>query len=40
MDIWRTNANIYKIVEQQDAAAYKELTQTFGTYKEAFNDGE
>ena len=38
MNIWRTNANIYKQIEQQDAAAYKELTATFGTYKGAFND--
>lgn len=39
MNIWRTNANIYKIIEQQDADAYAELTATFKTYKESF-DGE
>ena len=38
MNIWRTNANIYKQIEQQDAAAYKELTATFGTYKGAFSN--
>jgi hypothetical protein len=38
MTVWRTNANIYKIVEQRDAAAYPELTATFKTYKESFND--
>ena len=38
MNIWRTNANIYKQIEQQDAEAYKELTATFGTYKGAFGD--
>jgi hypothetical protein len=39
MSIWRTNANVFKIVEQQDAVAYKELLATFSTYKEAFGDG-
>jgi len=39
MNIWRTNANIYKQVEQQDEAAYKELVATFSTYKGAFGDG-
>ena len=38
MNIWRTNANIYKQIEQQDAAAYKELAATFGTYKGAFSN--
>lgn len=38
MTIWRTNSNIYKIIEQRDAAAYSELTATFGTYKESFNE--
>ena len=38
MSIWRTNANIYKQIEQQDAAAYKELAATFGTYKGAFSN--
>lgn len=38
MNIWRTNANIYKQIEQQDAEAYKELMSTFGTYKGAFGD--
>jgi hypothetical protein len=37
MNIWRTNANIYKQIEQQDEAAYKELLATFGTYKGAFD---
>jgi hypothetical protein len=37
MNIYRTNANIYKQIEQQDDAAYKELMATFGTYKEAFD---
>ena len=37
MNIWRTNANIYKIIEQQDADAYAELTATFKTYKESFD---
>lgn len=37
MNIWRTNANIYKIVEQQAADAYAELTATFKTYKESFD---
>jgi len=40
MNIWRTNANIYKLVEQQDAEAYAELTGTFKTYKESFTDGD
>ena len=39
MSIWRTNANIYKVIEQQDDAAYKELLATFATYKGAFADG-
>jgi len=39
MNIWRTNANIYKVIEQQDDVAYKELLATFATYKGAFNDG-
>ena len=38
MTVWRTNANIYKIVEQRDAAAYPELTATFKTYKESFDE--
>ena len=38
MSIWRTNANIYKQIEQQDAVAYKELAATFGTYKGAFSN--
>ena len=37
MNIWRTNANIYKVIEQQDAYAYSELTATFKTYKESFD---
>ena len=37
MNIWRTNANIYKVIEQQDADAYSELTATFKTYKESFD---
>jgi hypothetical protein len=37
MNIWRTNANIYKVIEQQDAEAYGELTATFKTYKESFD---
>ena len=37
MNIYRTNANIYKQVEQQDEAAYKELVDTFSTYKGAFD---
>lgn len=37
MNIWRTNANIYKIIEQQAADAYAELTATFKTYKESFD---
>lgn len=40
MNIWRANANIYKLIEQQDSVAYGELTGTFKTYKESFNDGE
>ena len=39
MNIWRTNANIYKIIEQQAQPEYAELTATFKTYKESF-DGE
>jgi hypothetical protein len=38
MSIWRTNANIYKQIELQDAVAYKELAATFGTYKGAFSN--
>jgi len=38
MNIWRTNANIYKSIEQHDPESYKSLLDTFGTYKEAFND--
>ena len=38
MTVWRTNANIYKIIEKQDSAAYSELTATFKTYKESFNE--
>jgi len=38
MNVWRTNANIYKIVEQRDSVAYPELTATFKTYKESFNE--
>jgi hypothetical protein len=38
MNIWRVNAAIYKIVEQQDPEAYKELLATFATYKGAFSD--
>jgi hypothetical protein len=37
MNIWRANANIYKIIEQQDPTAYEELTATFKTYKESFD---
>ena len=37
MNIYRTNANIYKQVEMQDEAAYKELVDTFSTYKGAFD---
>ena len=37
MNIWRANANIYKIIEQQDPTAYDELTATFKTYKESFD---
>ena len=38
MTVWRTNANIYKMIEKQDATAYSELTATFKTYKESFNE--
>jgi hypothetical protein len=38
MTVWRTNANIYKIVEQRDSEAYPELTKTFKTYKESFDE--
>ena len=38
MTVWRTNANIYKIVEQRDSMAYPELTKTFKTYKESFDE--
>ncbi len=38
MTVWRTNANIYKMIEKQDATAYAELTATFKTYKESFNE--
>ena len=37
MTIWRTNANIYKIIEQRDSEAYPELIATFGTYKGSFD---
>jgi hypothetical protein len=40
MTIWRTNANIYKIIEQRDSVAYPELTATFGTYKGSFDGKE
>ena len=40
MNIWRTNSNIYKLIEQQDTEAYENLTSTFKTYKESFTDGE
>jgi hypothetical protein len=38
MNVWRTNANIYKIVEQRDSVAYPELTKTFKTYKDSFDE--
>lgn len=38
MNIWRTNNNIYKFIEQHDPEGYKSLLDTFSTYKEAFND--
>lgn len=38
MTVWRTNANIYKIIEQRDSMAYPELTKTFKTYKESFDE--
>lgn len=38
MNVWRTNANIYKIIEQRDSVAYPELTATFKTYKDSFNE--
>jgi hypothetical protein len=38
MTVWRTNANIYKIVEQRDSVAYPELTKTFKTYKDSFDE--
>ena len=38
MNVWRTNANIYKIIEQRDSVAYPELTKTFKTYKESFDE--
>jgi len=37
MTVWRTNANIYKIIEQRDSVVYAELTKTFGTYKGSFD---
>ena len=37
MNIWRVNANIYKLIEQQDPEAYQSLVDTFGTYKGAFD---
>ena len=40
MTVWRTNANIYKIIEQRDNVAYPELTATFGTYKGSFDGKE
>jgi hypothetical protein len=36
MTVWRTNANIYKIIEKSDSEVYAELTKTFGTYKGSF----
>ena len=38
MTVWRTNANIYKIIEQRDSVVYPELTKTFKTYKESFDE--
>jgi hypothetical protein len=38
MNVWRTNANIYKIIEQRDSVAYPELTKTFKTYKDSFDE--
>jgi len=40
MTVWRTNANIYKIIEQRDSEVYAELTKTFGTYKGSFDGKE
>ena len=40
MTVWRTNSNIYKIIEQRDSVAYPELTATFGTYKGSFDGKE
>jgi hypothetical protein len=38
MTIWRTNANIYKIIEQRDNVAYTELLATLKTYKDSFDE--
>jgi len=38
MTVWRTNANIYKIIEKSDGVVYAELTKTFKTYKESFDE--
>lgn len=38
MTVWRTNSNIYKMVEKSAPDAYAELTATFKTYKESFNE--
>ncbi len=38
MTVWRTNANIFKVIEQRDSVAYPELTKTFKTYKESFDE--
>ena len=38
MNIFRTNRNIYDKIQADDAEAYAELTATFKTYKESFNE--
>jgi hypothetical protein len=38
MNIFRTNRNIYDKIQTDDAQAYAELTATFKTYKESFNE--
>lgn len=38
MNVWRTNANIYKTIETSAPDAYAEMTATFKTYKESFNE--
>jgi len=38
MTIWRTNANIYKIIEQRDNVSYTELLATLKTYKDSFDE--